>query len=185
VLEMMIAWMAVQQEEERGRFFVRREIDFFGRKQPPRRADTWAEPIVGADGKIRLHVPSAEVIDLLESPTPRNAERYLERQRERMEKMRRAMEAVAAIQGKRSAASLYYFSRPGCPYCLEQERVLGSVRLEGVSVHRVPPDSPLWAQYGIRRVPSLVLVKEAGQVRTFEGFTPKSLLEQEVRRGDR
>lgn len=170
----MLEVMVLLFLQEEGRFFGRRDVDFWNEKRPPRRT-VWAEPVFGPDGRMSVHVPPPEVVEFLESPTRENAARYLAWQRERTDKLRKAMEMLAEVQ----SPALYYFSRPDCPVCREQEKALAGFR-----VVRVPPESPLWARYDVRIVPTLVLVS-AGGARVFPGFTPRSVLEKEVARVDR
>lgn len=187
MLEVIVVMTCLQGDSDSGRFFRRRDVDFWGRPRPAKRAsaDLWTEPTIGSDGTVRTYVPPREVVEFLESPTRENAERYLARQRERMEKLGRAMAALADLQPRPEGSFLYYFTRPGCPYCVEQDRVLASARLGDVKLVKVPPDSPLWARYRVRVTPTLVLVRPSRPPRVMEGYLPLPALEKEINRADR
>lgn len=150
--------------QEEGRFF-RKEVDFWESRKAAEKP-RWVEP---------GHTPPREVVEFLEDPTKENAKKYLAWQRERTERLKKAMEVLAELDAEEDR--VYYFSKPGCPWCEKQDRELGKM-----SVVRVPQESPLWARYGVKAVPTLVVVK-GGKPRVFQGFTPKATLEKEVGRG--
>lgn len=142
-----------------GRFFEGREVDFWGAKaRPVARAaeDLW--PDSAAPAPVRR---------LLDDPSPENARAYVEWQRRRLERLRRA---VAAVEALRERAPILYFARPGCRFCALQER-----ELVGLPVERIPEGSPLWGEYGVSLTPTLVV---RGQV--FRGFTPREALVKEL-----
>ena len=144
-----------------GGFFDRAGLDFWGRpKAAPEPSELWADSTA-----------PAPVRRLLESPGAETARDYLAWQRRRLERLRDAMAAVEAQQ-RDEAPSVLYFSRPGCPWCAKQER-----ELEGLPVLRVPEVSPLWAEHGVKAVPTLVV-----NGRVFRGLTAKSVLLKELGR---
>jgi len=155
----VILLLALSGEE--GRFFERREVDFWDAHRrvarPP--GELWADST--APPPVRR---------LLESPTAGNARAYLEWQEERMSRLRAAIAAVDAARGA-SAPSVLYFAREGCRWCALQEE-----ELQGLPVVRVPAGSPLWEEHGVTVTPTLVV---AGKV--FRGFTLRAALLREMR----
>lgn len=155
---------------DESRFFRRREVDFWGTRRRAERPadDLWADSS-----------PPAPVRRLLESPTRVNARAYVTWQKERLERLRRAIAALeeaklespdAAREG--APAPILYFSRSGCPYCALQE-----AELRDLPVTRVPEGSPLWEEYGVTVTPTLVL-----NGRPFRGLTPRQTLLKELHR---
>jgi hypothetical protein len=142
-----------------GGWFERREVDFWGTRRAAPAAELWADSPAPAPVKR-----------LLETPTVGTARAYLAWQKERMDRLRAAMAAVEAARAE--PGPILYFARPGCPWCVLQER-----ELEGLPVVRVPEGSPLWREHGVDAVPTLV----AGG-RVFRGFTRRSLLTPEAAR---
>lgn len=180
MLEMMFVILA-QAEPPRDGLFGREEVNFWGtRRKPP--AMSWAEPIVGPDGRAQVYVPPREVREFLELPTRENGEKYVAWQRERIERLRKAAQILAEIRLDPRKSTLLYFSKSGCPYCAAQDRVLAGLK---VPVTRVEPDSPLWTTYGVKATPTLVWVRPGRSPRRFEGLTSREVLEKEVRRVDR
>lgn len=149
---------------EDGRFFERRDVDFWGahRRAAEPAAELWSDS--AAPPPVRR---------LLERPSAENARAYLEWQQERFQRLRTAIAAVeAAQQGRTPAGPLLYFSREGCRWCaLEEEE------LRGLDVVRVPSGSPLWAEFGVTVTPTIVIEGKA-----FRGFTPREALLKELRR---
>ena len=145
-------------------FFERRDVDFWNtrRKAPAPPADLWADST--APPPVRR---------LLETPTAENAKAYLAWQEERFRKLRAAMAAVESARGGAAAAvpAVLYFAREGCRWCALQDR-----ELEGLSVVRVPPGSPLWAEHGVTVTPTLVV---HGKV--LRGLTRREDLLKEMR----
>jgi hypothetical protein len=144
-----------------GRFFEGREVDFWGTK---------ARPAAGAAEDLWTDSAApAPVRRLLEDPSPENARAYVDWQRRRLERLRRA---VAAVEALRERAAILYFARPGCRFCALQER-----ELAGLPVERVPEGSPLWEEYAVSVTPTMVV---GG--RTFRGLTPREALVRELER---
>lgn len=180
MLEMMLV-ILTQAEPSRAGLFGREEVSFWGtRKKPP--AMSWAEPIVGPDGRAQVYVPPPEVREFLDSPTRENGKKYLAWQRERLERLRKAAQVLAEIRREVREPALLYFSKPDCPYCAAQDRVLADAK---IPVTPVEANSPLWVTYGVRATPTLVWVRPGRPPRRFEGFTSREVLEKEVRRVDR
>jgi hypothetical protein len=80
-------------------------VDYWGeRKQTPMvkksrsspDVTVWAEPIRMPDGRFAVYVPPPQVLRFLDDPTPETARGYLEWQKERITKLRRAMEVLEA-----------------------------------------------------------------------------------------
>jgi hypothetical protein len=176
--------LLAQELAESGRYFDRGTIDFWGDRKPREKTtsrDLWRESIVGPDGRIQTYHPPPEVVEFLEAPTKENGEKYLAWQQERMERIRKAMQILAEIQNPVREPTLYYFTKKGCRFCLEQDRVLNSISLRQVKVEKVEEVSPLWGRYGVKVTPTLVLAQPGHEPRIMEGFTPSPLLEQELR----
>ena len=165
------------------RFFDRADVDFWGsRKAPLASSSLWVEPVVGNDGRVQVYVPPREVREFLESPTRENGAKYLAWQRERIGRLRKAAQILAEIRSDVREPTLLYFSKPGCPYCVAQERVLAELKFP---VTRVESNSPLWGTHGVNATPTLVWVRPGKPPRKFEGYTSREILEKEVRRVDR
>ena len=139
-------------------FFAGRAVDFWEDRRnvaaPP--VEVWTDS--DAPPPVRR---------LLEAPTREHAEAYLAWQHERMRRLRIAFEVVEEVQAesrpKEPPAPLLYFSRPGCKWCALQER-----ELEGLPVVRVPENSPLWEEHGVRVTPTIVVGRKI-----FRGLTPR------------
>lgn len=146
---------------EAGRFFERRDLDF------------WKTPRRAAEAPVDLWSDSAApppVKRLLEKPGPETARSYLAWQEERFRKLQAAIAALEAV--RKPKGPLLYFAREGCRWCALQEE-----ELKGVDVVRVPPGSPLWEELGVTVTPTLAL-----DGRVFRGFTPREALMKELRR---
>jgi hypothetical protein len=150
----LIALLALAGEG--GCFFERREVDFWGRATaaPVPAPELWPESTAPAPARR-----------LLEAPTRENARAYLAWQEERLRQLGRAAAALAEARRER-AGPILYFARPGCRYCEIQDR-----ELQGLPVTRVPPESPLWRERGVRVTPTLVV---RGKI--FEGLTRREVL---------
>lgn len=61
----------------------------------------WREPVLTSDGRVTFYVPPQPVLDLLENPTPDHARQYLDWQNEKMERVLKAQEALAALEQKK------------------------------------------------------------------------------------
>lgn len=147
-----------------GRFFEGREVDFWGAKARAAARAAAEEEALWPDSAA-----PAPVRRLLEDPSPENARAYVEWQRRRLERLRRA---VAAVEALREPGAILYFARPGCRFCALQER-----ELAGLPVERVPEGSPLWEEYGVTVTPTLVV-----RGRVFRGLTPREALVREMKR---
>jgi thiol-disulfide isomerase/thioredoxin len=66
----------------------------------PEAAAKWTESVTSENGQVTRHTPSPIVIDLLEDPSEANARRYLQWQREKLQKILRAQEAVERVQAQ-------------------------------------------------------------------------------------
>jgi hypothetical protein len=160
-------------------FFGGRELDFWGTRRaaprPAAEAELWADSTAPAPVKR-----------LLDAPTAGNARAYLDWQAARLRRLREAVEAVeaaglrpaeaaaaaAALAARPPGEAILYFSRPGCRWCVLQDR-----ELEGLPVVRVPEGSPLWERHGIEATPTLVV-----RGRALRGFTPRARIERELAR---
>jgi hypothetical protein len=145
-------------------FFGGREVDFWGTRRaaprPAAEAELWADSTAPAPVKR-----------LLDAPTAENARAYLDWQAARLRRLREAVEAVEAL-GRPPGDAILYFSRPGCRWCVLQDR-----ELEGLPVVRVPEGSPLWDRHGVEATPTLVV-----RGRALRGFTPRARIERELAR---
>jgi hypothetical protein len=157
----LVALLALGGDD--GRFFERRDVDFWNSRRKP--AETPAE--LWSDSTA-----PAPVRRLLEAPGPESARSYLAWQGERLKRLRAAIAAVEAEQGGTPAAPILYFAREGCRWCALQEG-----ELQGLPVVRVPPGSPLWERHGVTMTPTLVV---DGKV--LRGYTPRESLMKELRR---
>ncbi len=80
-------------------------VDYWGSKgeapkarksgSPPE-VSVWAEPIRMPDGRFSVYLPPQQVLRFLDDPTPETARGYLQWQKERVSKLRRAMEVLEA-----------------------------------------------------------------------------------------
>jgi hypothetical protein len=149
---------------EDGRFFERRDVDFWNahRRATEPATELWSDSAAPPPVK-----------KLLERPSTENARAYLAWQQERFQRLRAAMAALeAAQQVEAPAGALLYFAREGCRWCaLEEEE------LKGLDVVRVPPGSPLWSEFGVTVTPTIVV---KGKV--FRGFTPRETLLKDLPR---
>lgn len=136
--------------------FGRGPVDFWGaaRRNATAARGPWADP--SAPEPVRR---------LLAAPSEENARAYVAWQRERLRRLR---EALAAVEAVSRSSGILYFSRPGCPWCVAQDR-----ELEGLEVTRVPAGSPLWKEHGVTVTPTLVV-----GAKVLRGFTPRRAIER-------
>ncbi len=155
----LVALMALGGDD--GRFFERRDVDFWNsrRKTAETPAELWSDSTA-----------PAPVRRLLDAPGPESARSYLAWQEERFKRLRAAIAAVETERGAKAGPSILYFAREGCRWCTLQEG-----ELQGLSVVRVPPGSPLWERYGVTVTPTLVV---DGKV--LRGYTPRESLLKEL-----
>lgn len=87
-------------------------VDFWGagerapkvrKGRPSPDITVWAEPIRMPDGRFAVYVPAPQVLRFLDDPTPESARGYLEWQKERITKLRRAMEVLEATAAEDEA----------------------------------------------------------------------------------
>lgn len=145
---------------DEGGFFRRGDVDFWGtrrRVEAPPSEELWTDSSAPAPAR-----------KLLEEPTVENARAYVAWQKRRLDRLRSAMAALEEAKEKPppAAPAILYFSRPGCSWCVLQEK-----ELEGLSVVRVPEGSPLWEEHGVRATPTLVV-----NGRALRGFTPRAAI---------
>ncbi|MHC4606115.1 MAG: glutaredoxin family protein [Planctomycetota bacterium] len=146
--------------QESAGFFEDRKVDFWQDGGAPE-----AAPLFPDAGKM-----PAAVRRLVENPTVGNARAYLRWQKERM---RRLAAVIAALKKARAQeAPVYFFTKPGCPHCTTQEKILRAISRRVVRLR--PGDRPeLWKAHGISSVPAVV----AGG-RVFRGVTPREEIER-------
>lgn len=147
---------------EAGRFFERRDVDFWNSKRRAAEtpSDLWADS--PAPPPVRR---------LLETPSAENARAYLAWQEERLKKLRAALAAVdAARPAPPPSDEILYFARDGCRWCALQER-----ELSGLPVVRVPAGSPLWTEHGVTVTPTLVV-----RGRALRGLTSRAAVLKEL-----
>ena len=157
----LIALVALIGED--GRFFERRDVDFWNahRRAEEPAAELWADSAAPPPVKRLLEHPSAE-----------NARSYLAWQEERFKRLRAAITAVeAARQQAAPRGTVLYFSREGCRWCARQDE-----ELRGLEVVRVPLGSPLWGEYAVTTTPTLVV-----EGKIFRGLTPRETILKELR----
>jgi hypothetical protein len=170
-------------------------VDFWGagerapkvrKGRPSPDITVWAEPIRMPDGRFAVYVPAPQVLRFLDDPTPETARGYLAWQKERVTKLRRAMEVLEATAAQDEAkdgtappaakagesvkatssetrlkSEITYFRRDGCIFCDRQDPILEAVRSKrpDVGVRKVMPgESPeLWAKYAVNVTPTIVI----------------------------
>jgi len=165
LLALVLSASAAAQETPPREFFGG-EVDFFGEKKKKRETPT--APVWEGDKP-----PPAPVRELLEKPSPETARRYLEWQKHRLERLAQALKALEeakAAEPKPDGKQILYFTRENCPYCREQDRLLGDLEVRRLN----PGESPeLWTRYGVDATPTLVV---GGKV--FRGVTARDVLEK-------
>jgi hypothetical protein len=147
-------------------FFDKPDVDFWGtRRLKPAApaASVFEETVTLPDGRAARWTPPAEVLRLLDDPSPQNARAYLEIQAERMKRIRRAMEAVRAA----GRPPVIVYSLPGCPACERQRAELQEVPW---TVRFLPPPD------SVTRVPTIVIGE-----RVLVGFHTKKQIEEVFR----
>src|SRR5689334_13149972 len=75
------------------------EVDYFHSPQAKsldKKEDVfdWREPSITADGKTTYYIPPEPMLVLLTNPTPEHARAYLDWQRQKVEKIMKAQEAI-------------------------------------------------------------------------------------------
>ncbi len=167
------------------------QIDFWGTKKP-QSGELWTEPVLGEDGSVKLHTPPPEVVKFLQAPSEESAAQYLSWQRERLKRIKTAQqfiemvidgELAKEVRGKVGDATLFYFSKPGCPFCLVQDKILKRLEtlLPDLSVKRVSDTEEFKAQE-IETVPALILSVN-GKRRRFDGVTHERQILQAMKGG--
>ena len=87
-------------------------VDYWGSKKEgprvkksgsPPGVSVWAEPIRMPDGRFSVYLPPPQVLRFLDDPTPETAKGYLEWQKERITKLRRAMEMLESTASAEDA----------------------------------------------------------------------------------
>ena len=90
----------------------------------------WAEPTLGADGTISYKIPPLPVMKILDNPSPDNVKQYVDWNNERMDRIRKATEALrtATLQPSRfnigDISGVDFFFSPTCPYCKMQAPIV-------------------------------------------------------------
>jgi hypothetical protein len=154
---LLAAGTAGAQDERR---FFATEVDFWGRPPRARAAILWRGETPPPPGPAR---------DLLEAPTPENARRYLDWQRERLDRLRKAIEALEAAGAGDESAEILGFTRDDCPYCRLQAAMLAGLPVRWIRPGQAPE---LWAKYGVTATPTLV-----ANGRVFRGVTARKTIE--------
>jgi hypothetical protein len=169
------AWAQDEGHSEKGSaFFDKTCVDFWGDKKPKekpgqkgerhKRESLFVEPIQLPDGRTVLYTPPRPVLDFLESPTTENAQKYVQWQRERMKRLREAVEKLAQVSEAAEAGDLkkdsvkfdlVYFKQDGCPACARQDAILGELA-DLLEVRPVTARDELEAS-GVSSVPTLIL----------------------------
>jgi hypothetical protein len=200
VLGGLSAWAQDTKAPSRSAFFDKACVDFWGDKNRKPKGDeakgesVFVEPIQLPDGRTILYTPPRPVLDFLDSPTTENALKYVQWQRERMKRLREAIEKLAEVtKGGESfdlangspKFELVYFKQNGCPACARQDAVLGELS-DLLQVRTVTAREEFEAS-GVLSVPTLILhdlaTKRAVRI---EGATGKRELIEAMRslRGD-
>lgn len=166
-MPLILALTLLFQDEPGSRFFSKPDVDFWGTKKPEKSPPLFPETMPDP------------VRDLLDHPTKESAQKYLEWQKARMARLQ---EAVRALEEAKGGRTLLYFTRPGCPFCAEEEKVLAG--LEGVRVVRVA-DPELWKKYTVTATPTLVLDEKGREPKIWRGYVTRARLEKEMKDADR
>ena len=82
---------------------AKKEAPQVGRSGPSQEVSVWAEPIRMPDGRFSVYLPPPQVLRFLDDPTPETARGYLQWQKERVSKLRRAMEVLEATASAEDA----------------------------------------------------------------------------------
>jgi hypothetical protein len=178
--------------QDEARFFKDPDVDFWGGK--PKKAKTkgpdpkgqvetlFAEPSQLPDGRVVVHTPPQAVLRFLEEPTKENARGYLEWQRERIKRLRLALEKLSEVatqlDGEKQPdpeIEILYFKRYDCPYCVQQDAVLAQMGSSwSVKTCTTRED---FAKYQITSVPVLVLRDtRTGKILRLTGYAPKETI---------
>lgn len=174
-------WAQDAKEPARtNRFFaapsISAQVDFWGIGPRPAKKESegvskFTEVVVGEDGTLTTYTPPRAVLDLLEAPTETNAQAYLAWQRERLQALSKALEAIkkasAHAEPKQPSEEaqpnrpypsirLAYFKRAYCPACALQDPEIAraSGKLGKVST---TDSSTVASALGIESFPTLVL----------------------------
>ena len=73
------------------------EVDYFSHKEQIKEAFDWHEPAMTSDGQLEVYTPPKMVLNLLENPTDTNARAYLAWQRQKVEKIIKAQQAIENV----------------------------------------------------------------------------------------
>jgi len=140
-------------------------VDFWGtRKREAASAALWAE-----GGR-----PAGPVADLIEQPSRENALKYLDWQRDRLQRLEKAMAVLEEVQRPAAAPAgeILYFTREGCAWCARQDAVIQEM---GLAVRRVTPAEPeLWLKHRVTATPTLVVPGRE----PLRGFRTRAQIEQ-------
>jgi len=169
-------------------------VDYWGtartvrvKKPSEPRESVWVEPVRTSDGRTMLHVPPRAVLDFLDDPTEATASAYLTWQRERMWKLRRAMEVLETIAHRESKPApakdsadgpveLLYFKQANCPWCDAQDRVLAALPKDrpALAVRTIDRtrDPDLWRKHSVEVTPTIVVRAGDTTVATLRGLAP-------------
>jgi len=164
----LLAALAASASPAERRFFTK-DVDFWNRAVRSSTARAWVGETPPSPGPAR---------DLLEAPTPENAKRYLEWQRDRLARLQRALEALDAAASEEDRENTFIlFARDDCPYSRAQ---VSHLRGLPVTVVRVGESPALWSRYGVTATPTLVV-----RGRIFRGLTDRTVIERAWRGGER
>lgn len=71
---------------------------------------------------------------------------------------------------------ILYFKKKGCPWCAEEDKALGELTATRpeirIRVATPESDPQLWAEHGVKVVPTLVIPAPAGRKVTLRGYMP-------------
>jgi len=162
----LIAMLVFGTTAKEPRFFSK-DVDFWGRPPKSHGASLWQGEGAPPPGPAR---------DLLESPTPENARRYLEWQEERLAWLQKALEALEAVTGKTPPGKeVLLFTRDECPYSRAQEEALRGLPVRIVR-HGESPE--LWTRYDVKATPTLIVNGQA-----IVGLKDRAFVERLMRAG--
>jgi len=104
---------AQQDTRTRAAFFAEKRVNFWHADQSARPApeqpvteSIWAEPTRLPDGRYTTYLPPRAVLQFLENPTRETAQKYLDWQAQRMDKLKKAAAILGEVQQEKSAKAV-------------------------------------------------------------------------------
>jgi hypothetical protein len=166
-------------------------VDFWGTGPKPKTganklkedagSDLFTDVTLADDGRVQVYRPPHAVLDLLQSPTQENAQKYVAWQRDRLSKIAAAVKAVRDASAKAPdgviPVKVTYLKRAGCPACQKQDVEIKKITGQVANVIEI--DSPeLLEALGVEAVPAFIITDPvSGRRKSLSGFqTAESIL---------